>query len=332
MLASVSAAAGNDIWAVGSSSVDGATPVPLIERWNGAAWEQVASPPGNGALSGVVALSADDAWAVGGNSSGTGSPTLIEHWDGTSWSVVPSPNAPGGYLNSVAGRSASSVWAVGYQDAGHKTLAEYWDGVDWRIVTTPSPGPKTNALTGVVDLSAADGWAVGSSGGTTGSTLAEHWNGARWKVVATPNTASDSNMLNGVAASTARCLGCRHIPRPAQSGEHGGKLERPGVGYHHQTETEEVKPCLRHDSPAQRFSVEPRQGGARQQELLAGFLRTYLPGTGHGLRVRALFGVGSRLHKVAWIASTLNHSDRAVMSSTGLVLQRRAVIVPGVAA
>ena len=41
------------------------------------------------ALSGVSAISATDAWAVGYASSRTGQQPLILHWNGTAWRQVP---------------------------------------------------------------------------------------------------------------------------------------------------------------------------------------------------------------------------------------------------
>src|SRR5436305_546774 len=73
-------------------------------------------------LSGVAALTASNAWAVGGyDTGGTGlNHTLIEHWNGTAWSIVPTPDSPPGVLNAVDAVSASDVWAVG--GAGGKTF------------------------------------------------------------------------------------------------------------------------------------------------------------------------------------------------------------------
>jgi hypothetical protein len=54
----------------------------LIERRNGKAWKQLASPsPAGGQLLGVAATSSRNAWAVG-TADGK---ILIEHWNGTAW-------------------------------------------------------------------------------------------------------------------------------------------------------------------------------------------------------------------------------------------------------
>jgi hypothetical protein len=73
--------------------------------------------PSSPVLHGVTAVASDNVWAVGENEEvpGLGITTLIEHWNGSAWSIVPSPT-PGAYpaLNAVAARSASDVYAVGF--------------------------------------------------------------------------------------------------------------------------------------------------------------------------------------------------------------------------
>jgi hypothetical protein len=89
ILAGVAAISATSAWAVGgTASGVGASEVitTLIARWNGTKWTRVPSPTpgGRAGLSGVAAVSATSAWAVG--ESGTGK-TLIERWNGTAWKV-----------------------------------------------------------------------------------------------------------------------------------------------------------------------------------------------------------------------------------------------------
>src|SRR5690242_573129 len=75
-------------------------------------WQAVPSPsPAHQSgdanqLSGVAALSATDAWAVGWSLafSGGGYQTLAEHWDGNQWNVVPTANTSmrNNYLRAVS--------------------------------------------------------------------------------------------------------------------------------------------------------------------------------------------------------------------------------------
>jgi hypothetical protein len=134
--------------------------------------------------------------------------TLIEHFNGSSWSVVPSPD-PGPYSNSlysVAGTSATNVWAVGgYGISGGNgsTLIEHFDGHVWSVAPSPNvvnaPG---NALYAVAATSPTAAVAVGSYSLSYGvaNTLVEEFNGSAWSVVSSPDAASASgNFLLGVA-------------------------------------------------------------------------------------------------------------------------------------
>jgi hypothetical protein len=113
---------------VGQSSTASGTQ-SLIEQWNGAAWNVIASP-GAGELRGIAVVSATDIWAVG-QTSASPSQTLIEQWNGSSWSVVsgPSPGASGNFLDAAAAdRSSGQAWAVGtFENASSvfQTLTEF---------------------------------------------------------------------------------------------------------------------------------------------------------------------------------------------------------------
>ena len=143
----------------------------LIDHWNGTAWTQVPSPsPGiTNNLSGVAALSATDAWAVGSYStSGDDQHTLVEHWDGTAWTQVPTPSPNRvAELSGVAATSATNVWATGYylqtfRPFARLTLVYHWDGTAWHRVPSPNPSPSTeNFMAGVAVTPAAGLWAVG---------------------------------------------------------------------------------------------------------------------------------------------------------------------------
>src|SRR5207249_3566210 len=157
-LSAVAAVAPNDIWAVGrsSNSLD-AIQRTLVEHWDGTSWSIVPSPSpasANNALNAVVALSANNVWAVGYyNADGYHGQTLVEHWDGSAWSVVPSPNVGSSSTTNalwgVAAVSGSDIWAVGLYITStnyYLTLVEHWDGVNWTIVPSPSPGTTNNNL------------------------------------------------------------------------------------------------------------------------------------------------------------------------------------------
>lgn len=117
-----------DGWAVGDFRNQNDAAQTLILHWNGSNWARVNSPNPAGAkynhqLSAVMAISANNAWAVGQYSDANhpyGRP-LIEHWDGHSWKVHPIavPAGPSGNgLVDVAETSADAGWATGNHAAG----------------------------------------------------------------------------------------------------------------------------------------------------------------------------------------------------------------------
>jgi hypothetical protein len=138
-------------WAAGSSCPQAGcapgTKVPaLILSWNGTSWSKASTPdlPAGNELTGVAAISASDAWAVGAGASpgGTGTVTLIVRWNGRSWSTVTSPR--GGVSSgfaAVSAASATDAWAAGTACLAQcnvvgaaKTeipLLAHWNGHTW---------------------------------------------------------------------------------------------------------------------------------------------------------------------------------------------------------
>ncbi len=213
----VAATSARNAWAVGCAGncFQGFGGIKtLILHWNGTAWKRVPSPsPGAGsALSGVAAVSAHRAWAVGCTAlcflHSERPHTVILRWNGTAWKRVPSPRlAKTGALNGVAASSARNAWAVGC--AGHcfgpgattKTMTVRWNGTAWKYVTSPSPAGNS-VLTAVAATSARRAWAVGYTRDSN-ATLIVRWNGTAWKQVPSP-TPGQFSQLAAVAATSAR--------------------------------------------------------------------------------------------------------------------------------
>jgi hypothetical protein len=168
----------NQVWATGSVRY-GPPPErgrgyfqPLIERWNGSAWQVIASPtlPSGalaGELKGIVALSAMDAWAVGNSTASDHTiRTLIVHWDGAAWKVFPSPSE-WGELSGVAAVGARDVRAVGYHMTGAEGSAQIgivlrWNGAEWSLSESPTPQGVTHSTLEAIAPDKAGGyWAVG---------------------------------------------------------------------------------------------------------------------------------------------------------------------------
>jgi hypothetical protein len=156
----------------------------------------------DGFLTSVAAVSARDAWAVGGSIDySTG---LITRWNGARWSVYATPPNT---LTGVAARSATDVWAVG------GTLAMHWNGRSWTRVATPALKGGLG-LSAVAVTSSDNAWAVGQAGQAPGSTspaspLVVHWNGRRWAVQPSqsPPGGGKFNAVSAVSGGIAWAVG-----------------------------------------------------------------------------------------------------------------------------
>jgi hypothetical protein len=146
-----------------------------------------------GALEGVVALSADDAWAVGSVQARTRALPLAEHWDGSAWHVVPTPVdlRHVRILHDVAALAPDDVWAVGTEivvstGAVHP-LVEHWDGAAWARVRPPHSGSDHAELLAVSAGSPTKVWVAGyREPGFSPDPFVARWRGTRWHVVAAP--------------------------------------------------------------------------------------------------------------------------------------------------
>jgi hypothetical protein len=226
MLLGLTAISPTDAWAEGDyTATNDSLDHPLILHWDGNQWSEVApvnSSLVEGQIRDVVAVTANDVWAVGWTRTQIqlttlgrqypvdGSASYIVHWDGVRWAQVPSPNP--GYaanaLSSVVAGAGGQLWALGSysNDASRNqssTLALRWSGGAWERVPSPDGDPQTsNALHGATVLAANDVWAVGQHRGTNGfgvRALILHWDGSTWSLVPRPEPQSNQS-LNGITA------------------------------------------------------------------------------------------------------------------------------------
>src|SRR4249919_4088864 len=174
-LNAVSAAAANDVWAVGSTNRTGfAHTDPLAAHWDGTSWTIVPTPATTGSsksiLFGIANLGGGNAWAVGRSEANR---ALVEHWNGSAWTIIPTPDpvAPAGStfsgstLTAVSARTANDIWAVGSFSAAKGTnsnsftLTMHGNGSAWTIVPSPNPATPSpvngvrQTLNGVVEIS-----------------------------------------------------------------------------------------------------------------------------------------------------------------------------------
>jgi hypothetical protein len=206
-LQAVTVASPDDVWAVGLRGPV-ATPQPLAERWDGAAWSVVPTPTvaDAGVLTGA-SLAGADVVAVGWQADAGGNVrTLAERWDGSAWTAMATPavGETSGFA-AVAGTEAGDAWAVGSstdQAGGRHTLVERWDGSTWTVVPSPSPGTDAE-LAGVTIDPARGAWAVGSARVAAGRrrTLIERWDGSAWTAVPSPSPGHLDAILLAVDAT-----------------------------------------------------------------------------------------------------------------------------------
>ncbi len=229
-IAGIAAIASNDVWAVGSQwpGPDDQLPSqPVVERWDGARWQIVSSPPlppttnqhNGGSLSAVTRIpGTTQLWAVGrwqeAVSMNPGKP-LIERWNGTAWQIVPSPALPsgamGGGWSGVVALSATNAWAVGSfvvkNPMDHHPLIAHWDGTSWQnVVADPNAYGSLGdvAAAGAHDVRAAGSLITGpgaSSGNGHAVPLIEQWNGTSWQIATTPELPSGA-LFQGLNIAT----------------------------------------------------------------------------------------------------------------------------------
>lgn len=232
----VAAVSPRDVWAVGNAPVGASQPVTLADQdaagypaalvahWNGVRWSVAASPSPSATystLTSVAAVSANDIWAVGAYTP-TADVTLplIERWDGTAWRTVASPSLAGVMESELRGIAripgTNQLWAVGYalrgpRPAYEQALIERWNGTVWQVVAGPAlpDGAYGGQLNGVVALSAADAWAIGSytSSNHTTRALIAHWDGASWKLATAPDTWGSLAGVAAIGSQDVRAVG-----------------------------------------------------------------------------------------------------------------------------
>ena len=193
-LTGVSCTGSSNCIAVGDDDSGGGPLHPLSARWNGTAWQVLATPiPGGaGGLTSVSCPRPASCMAVGTTFPRTGhafpARTLAESWNGSRWRVRATPAIRGQLrplLTAVScPRPARCIAVGGYFSPSGKAfvLAEAWNGTGWRrLFSIRSPDPAFNYLYGVSCPAAARCIAAGEQG--IQLTSAYRWDGARWRML-----------------------------------------------------------------------------------------------------------------------------------------------------
>jgi hypothetical protein len=152
-LADVAATSATNAWAVGCTDGCPLGGTPLIERWNGTSWKQVAAPTTPYSLynlAGVAATSATSAWTVGGGGPVTSEGAATASWNGRSWTL--SHGRSGAILTGITATSATDAWAVDGTASG-RTVILHWDGYVWNgtaaqlpVTAAPTSSPVPSAV------------------------------------------------------------------------------------------------------------------------------------------------------------------------------------------
>jgi hypothetical protein len=176
----LSARSTRDVWIAANTARE----KPLILHYDGRSWTRMPKLLALhelGYLDDTVAVAANDAWAVGGESIPPFDP-LIFHWNGTRWKRVHAA-LDVGYIHGLVALRSHDLWAVG----GKKTrpygsVLIHWNGTMWRVVNSELRWIGLRSLTAV---SSRDLWSVGMTvpKGESDQAVVTHWNGRAFRVV-----------------------------------------------------------------------------------------------------------------------------------------------------
>ncbi|PPK64994.1 hypothetical protein V5P93_004261 [Actinokineospora auranticolor] len=166
---------------------------------------------GTSEFTGVLAVSADEVWAVGGAADPATGRTvaLVGRWTQDFRFVAPAPAAAAARLIGVDG-VGDDVWAVGWISDGRgggKPRIERYSRSSGAVEALDGPSVDGNSsLNAVAMLSTTEGWAVGASGPSADAdpthTLIARWDGTAWRAISSPSPGSALNRLDAVSART----------------------------------------------------------------------------------------------------------------------------------
>jgi hypothetical protein len=183
--------------AVGTYRNTAGTNVTLADRWDGTAWQVLATPnPAHGSysiLEGVSCIARSDCTAVGYHATGPNtSAALAMTWNGTHWALRDAPDLPDSavtYLYGVSCTTPAACVAVGAMannqiSPGDYATAEIWNGTAWTAEYAQNPG-SSDTLNSVACTAPGACTAVGTWAPDEIDPLAETWNGTTWAVQST---------------------------------------------------------------------------------------------------------------------------------------------------
>jgi hypothetical protein len=207
VLASLVTATGT-VWVFGATTRD-FTPYAAFKTGTHA-WRRT-PVPGKGAIAAASAVSADDIWAVLGNSAFSfGSvPGGLLHWHGGRWHRGPTLPAAlrNRDLGAVLARSDHNVWvggAIRNSRQGTTEAVGHWNGRRWRVVKLQAAATAAPFRIGAMVTDGSGGiWALGlctvGSCPNEGASRLWHRTGGRWHGPVEPKLAARPSVLVSLA-------------------------------------------------------------------------------------------------------------------------------------
>ena len=181
-------------------SLAGAAPAQATTTATTPAWRVAAMPPLGlpSRLVDVAATGPGNAWAVGHQEPGSGTPVspppyALLHWNGDRWCERLLPDDIGA-LSAVSAASASNVWTVG-RDLQFSPYAAHWNGKRWQGYRPLGQDHQP----GLFDVSTRGRRAVFVGG--DGGPLVVEWDGRRFARATVPGADAWFGGLYGVATA-----------------------------------------------------------------------------------------------------------------------------------
>ncbi|MFD2717618.1 hypothetical protein ACFST9_02755 [Hymenobacter monticola] len=208
------AVSGTTVYAGGSFTSSGATPLTSVAQFNGTSWAGM----GDGMSIGteghnssvqvyVVALVGSSVYAGGPfRRAGTVASNGLARWDGTTWSCPAPGNGADGYLYAVA-VDGTSVYVGGYfthiGGVAANRVAK-WNGTTWSSLGTGAAngvGTYPNSVTALAVAGNGDVYVGGNftlAGGAAANNVAK-WNGTTWSSLGTGAANGVNNAVKALA-------------------------------------------------------------------------------------------------------------------------------------
>ncbi len=188
-----------DVWALGGSTYRSSV-LPYAAHLDGTSWS-VVPVPGAGPIVGVSALSANDIWAVIGDSElalGTTKSSIV-HWNGTTWKTVKLSSRLPGIPSSILALSDHNVWIGGGRRNSKHGLSEYvaqWTGSKLHIANLHVKASAGKYHMVRLRSDGAGGiWGLAVNGSLSVSRL-WHRLGSAWHGPSIPSLGHDSLLYN----------------------------------------------------------------------------------------------------------------------------------------